>query len=193
MLGREKRLFYQHSTGTTGWLGVSWTIYVNVDSPNLGFPYFNFLGGIRTAGEVRYRVVRFLTLCDVVSWGTWLGKEHLSVLIIRARSNMSGPIDTTSPPLFMQSPFPLCFALSCSGSLFVVENWLCFNAFCAAPNFGFKLKSWAGTGCCLSVALFSHCLVTGLHNPFFSPHYMFHLPTYLLISKQVLHSAELYL
>ena len=24
---------------------VSWTIYVNVDSPNLGFPYFNFLGG----------------------------------------------------------------------------------------------------------------------------------------------------
>ena len=24
--------------------GVSWTIYVNVDSPNLGFPYFNFLG-----------------------------------------------------------------------------------------------------------------------------------------------------
>ena len=26
-------------------LGVSWTIYVNVDSPNLGFPYFNFLGG----------------------------------------------------------------------------------------------------------------------------------------------------
>ena len=26
-------------------LGVSRTIYVNVDSPNLGFPYFNFLGG----------------------------------------------------------------------------------------------------------------------------------------------------
>ena len=27
-------------------LGVSRTIYVNVDSPNLGFPYFNFLGGL---------------------------------------------------------------------------------------------------------------------------------------------------
>ena len=27
--------------------GVSWTIYVNVDSPNLGFPYFNFLGGYK--------------------------------------------------------------------------------------------------------------------------------------------------
>ena len=26
-------------------LGVSRTIYVNVDSPDLGFPYFNFLGG----------------------------------------------------------------------------------------------------------------------------------------------------
>ena len=26
-------------------LGVSTPIYVNVDSPNLGFPYFNFLGG----------------------------------------------------------------------------------------------------------------------------------------------------
>ena len=26
-------------------LGVSRTIYVNVDSPNLGFPYFNFLWG----------------------------------------------------------------------------------------------------------------------------------------------------
>ena len=25
-------------------LGVSWTIYVNVDSPNLGSPYFKFLG-----------------------------------------------------------------------------------------------------------------------------------------------------
>ena len=26
-------------------LGVSRPIYVNIDSPNLGFPYFNFLGG----------------------------------------------------------------------------------------------------------------------------------------------------
>ena len=26
-------------------LGVSRTIYVNVDTPNLGFTYFNFLGG----------------------------------------------------------------------------------------------------------------------------------------------------
>ena len=26
-------------------LGVSGPIYVNIDSPNLGFPYFNFLGG----------------------------------------------------------------------------------------------------------------------------------------------------
>ena len=26
-------------------LGVSRLIYINVDTPNLGFPYFNFLGG----------------------------------------------------------------------------------------------------------------------------------------------------
>ena len=29
------------------WLGVSRPIYVNVDSPNLGFTYFNFLGGFQ--------------------------------------------------------------------------------------------------------------------------------------------------
>ena len=27
-------------------LGVTRTIYVNVDSPNLGFPYFNFFSGV---------------------------------------------------------------------------------------------------------------------------------------------------
>ena len=31
--------------GQSARLGVSRTIYVNEDSPNLGFPYFNFLGG----------------------------------------------------------------------------------------------------------------------------------------------------
>ena len=30
---------------TSAMLGVSRPIYVAVDSPNLGFPYFNFLGG----------------------------------------------------------------------------------------------------------------------------------------------------
>ena len=97
----------------------------------------------------------------------------------------------------MQSPSPLCFALSrniCSGSLFVVENWPCFNAFWPAQNFGSKLNVEKLSGHrVLSVPLFSHCLVTALHNPFFSPHYMFHLLTYLFISKQVLHFTELYL
>ena len=31
--------------GYSARLGVSRPIYVNVDSPNLGFTYFNFLGG----------------------------------------------------------------------------------------------------------------------------------------------------
>ena len=35
---RTKKLIY-------AWLGVSKPFYVNVDSPNLGFPYLNFLGG----------------------------------------------------------------------------------------------------------------------------------------------------
>ena len=35
-------------------LGVSRTIYVNVDSPNLGFPYFNFLGGYQLKNHLVY-------------------------------------------------------------------------------------------------------------------------------------------
>ena len=38
-------------------LGVSRTIYVNVDSPNLGFPYFNFLGG---TSEKKHPVLHIL-------------------------------------------------------------------------------------------------------------------------------------
>ena len=34
-------------------LGVSGPIYVNVDSPNLGFPYFNFLGGVPVKKQAR--------------------------------------------------------------------------------------------------------------------------------------------
>ena len=35
-------------------LGVSRTIYVNVDSPNLSFPYFNFLGGYQWKKNTLY-------------------------------------------------------------------------------------------------------------------------------------------
>ena len=35
-------------------LGASRTIYVNVDSPNLGFPYFNFLGAHQTQKNVYF-------------------------------------------------------------------------------------------------------------------------------------------
>ena len=36
-------------------LGVSRTIYVNVETPNIGFTYFNFLGGyqLKTSQELR--------------------------------------------------------------------------------------------------------------------------------------------
>ena len=36
------------------WLGVSRPIYVNVDSPNLGFTYFNFLGGVPVKKNTLY-------------------------------------------------------------------------------------------------------------------------------------------
>ena len=35
-------------------LGVSRPIYVDVDSPNLGFPYFNFLGGVPVRKNTLY-------------------------------------------------------------------------------------------------------------------------------------------
>ena len=38
-------------------LGVSRTIYVNIDSPNLGFPYFNFLG------EAQFKITPCITDC----------------------------------------------------------------------------------------------------------------------------------
>ena len=38
-------------------LGVSRTIYVNVDSPNLGFPYFNFLGEAQWKKDTLYKIV----------------------------------------------------------------------------------------------------------------------------------------
>ena len=44
------RLFFLHTKSSKykkvkARLGVSRLIYVNVDSPNIGFPCFNFLGG----------------------------------------------------------------------------------------------------------------------------------------------------
>ena len=39
-------------------LAVSRTIYVNVDSPNLGFRYFNFLGGSQLKKNTLYLVRR---------------------------------------------------------------------------------------------------------------------------------------
>ena len=40
-------------------LGVSRPIYVNVDSPNLGFPYFNFLGGTSEKNPPLYNPLIF--------------------------------------------------------------------------------------------------------------------------------------
>ena len=56
--------FYRTSKLISATLGVSRTIYVNVDSPYLGFPHFNVLGG---TSEKNYPVSYFCYLfaeCD---------------------------------------------------------------------------------------------------------------------------------
>ena len=45
-------------------LGVSRPIYVNVDSPNLGFPYFNFLGGTSEIKHKIHKYIRFVILAE---------------------------------------------------------------------------------------------------------------------------------
>ena len=52
-------------------LGVSRPIYVNVDSPNLGIPYFNFLGGTsekNTLYHVYSEINMPLTISIKQSW-----------------------------------------------------------------------------------------------------------------------------
>ena len=51
-------------------LGVSRTIYVNVDTPNLGFTYLNFLGGLYGGYGIFNGMVGILWL--YIWWGTTL-------------------------------------------------------------------------------------------------------------------------
>ena len=44
-------------------LGVSRPIYVNVDSPSLGFPYFNFLDGYQLK---KHPVIQNHTHCNMI-------------------------------------------------------------------------------------------------------------------------------
>ena len=52
-------------------MGVSRPIYVAVDSPNLGFPYFNFLGGY----QLKKHPLNILA-CDDVKYFVDLFFEH---------------------------------------------------------------------------------------------------------------------
>ena len=42
-------------------IGVSRTIYVNVDTPNLGFTYFNFLGGVGAVKKTTLYFTQYFT------------------------------------------------------------------------------------------------------------------------------------
>ena len=55
-------------------LGVSWLIYVNVDSPNLGFPYFNFLGGYQWEKNTLYNLAcySFILILPEAEFAFWV-------------------------------------------------------------------------------------------------------------------------
>ena len=55
-------------------LGVSWPIYVAVDSPNLGFPYFNFLGGY----QLKKHPVQFAQMFEALTEQEKLSTRNLS-------------------------------------------------------------------------------------------------------------------
>ena len=71
-------------------LGVSRTIYVNVDSPNLGFPYFNFLGG--TSEKI--------TLYMFTFWRSQIDK--LCQLIQKKYVNILCVVFSQSPPISLE-------------------------------------------------------------------------------------------
>ena len=67
--GQETQPFLRAASAR---LGVSRPIYVNVDSPNLGFPYFNFLRG--TSEEEK-------TPCTMYNMIGGIGQErHLDII-----------------------------------------------------------------------------------------------------------------
>ena len=124
---------------------------------------------------------------------TWnLKFPSLALIVCLVRPRQSGQIDKTP---FMQS-----LSLRCVWPFPALDhyNWwktgFVFMHFGLHPILG---RNWSrvkvelrppGAVC----PLFSHCLVTA-STILFPTHYMFHLPTYLFISKQVLHFTQLYL
>ena len=74
-------------------LGVSRPIYVNIDTPNLGFPYFNFLGGYQLkkhpALESRDRTDR---------GGRWMSDEVNERLMTGGEESEERPFQALSIP-----------------------------------------------------------------------------------------------
>ena len=83
-------------------LGVSRPIYVNVDSPNLGFPYFNFLGGVPVKNH---------PVCSKVDkevWKSW--EDDISVDQGTFRlSSVTHPPHAPSRPPFVNFISPLFY------------------------------------------------------------------------------------
>ena len=56
-------------------LGVSRPIYVNVDSPNLGFPYFNFLGLAHAVPWWNSDMIKLVKYCQKLIKGGIIGQK----------------------------------------------------------------------------------------------------------------------
>ena len=82
------------------------TIYVNVDSPNLGFTYFNFLGGYQLKKNTLYILTSFpyISMCHIyfkmyeyytctLVCGRCFDLNHMGVLL---KVKQAGPISVQS-------------------------------------------------------------------------------------------------
>ena len=62
--GQDDKMARCQDVKTARWLVVFRTIYVNVDSPNLGFPYFNFLGLVHAVPWWNSDMIKLVKYCQ---------------------------------------------------------------------------------------------------------------------------------
>ena len=109
-------------------LGVSRRIYVNVDSPNLGFPYSNFLRGYqwRNHPVQRYYLIYYVRKGVVEGWkSVWIREWQL----LDARQDVPPPSSHTVPhfhPILFPYHFnPILFPYHHHPILFPYPSALC--------------------------------------------------------------------
>ena len=125
-------------------LGVSRPIYVAVDSPNLGFPYFNFLGGYQLK---KHPVYELFPSCDTTKYLTTSYEASLTLppppqgcqqLLWRRRAG-------SFLWLFSSSSSNSCCSLHVFKSVNQIwvkwPSWKCHNSQ-TPPNITFSMKMY---------------------------------------------------